>query len=186
MKWRKRARFALTSDLGGSKDLCRGGHVHQLLRGRSSKHRTSWTRVAQPYPRGVCQNLARSLHRAAFQDANEAQPKLSLRPDPAACAKCTNARIGEAANPGPRRAHRPRLGALYSVPLVEPKTKALQTKVWQGFESWLLTLLSPEARRALLFWCSYWRSMATCFINVVQLYTHTVTWLWWCSSPFQL
>ena len=150
MKWRKRTRFALTSDLGGSKDLCRGGHVHQLLRGRSSKHQASWTRVAQPYPKGVCQTLARSLRRAAFQSAKGAQPKLSLRPDPAACAKCTHARIGEATNPGPRRSHRPRLGALYSVPLVEPKTKALQTKVWQGFESWLLTLLSPEARSSAM------------------------------------
>ncbi len=150
MKWRKRTKFALTADLGGQKELCLGGHTHQLLRGRSAEHRTSWTRVAQPYPKGVCRALARSLYRAAFLFQVPPSPPNRQRLDHASCARCTHARIGEATNPGPRRSHAPRLGALYDVPLVEPKTKALQTKVWRDFESWLLTLLTPGAHSSAM------------------------------------
>lgn len=38
---------------------------HQLLRGRSATHKKSWTAVAQPYPKGVCEELASNYVKGA-------------------------------------------------------------------------------------------------------------------------
>ena len=56
--------------------------------------------------------------------------------------------MGEAQNPGPRRAHfvpRNPLN-LQAVSLVEPATGAIQHRVWNCFEVWLQASLSPTAR----------------------------------------
>lgn len=125
----------------GYKNLCLGCKSHIKLRGRSAFHRKSWTLVAQPYPRGVCSVLAKALLISSGLSSG------SQSFDPASCARCTNARIGEAANPGPVA---DREGLLEDVPLVEAKTAALQSKVWKKFESWLRARLSPGAFDATL------------------------------------
>lgn len=140
--WRKRTRFATNSCLKDQRCLCQGGHKHQVLRGRSRKHKQNWTLVAQAYPVGVCRSLAASLVLTACEGK---QMKL----DAAACAHC-NLRIGEASHPGPRASHRPRAGALYDVPLVEAKTKQIQVRVWEGFVRWLSASLTPDAVRSAM------------------------------------
>ena len=144
MEWRKRTRFATTSQLGGRKELCCRDHQHRLLRGRCRPAKMSWTRVAQPYPRGVAHCLAICHCMAAgaikYRHFN-----------PGACAKAGGLRIGEAAHPGPRRPnYHPRTGLLAEVPLVEAKTRVLQSKVWLGFSEWLVNRLSPAAMESAL------------------------------------
>ena len=56
--WRKRTRFLCSGSLSGTKMLCSRDPVHRVLRGRSSFHKMSWTKVAEPYPRGLCSHLA--------------------------------------------------------------------------------------------------------------------------------
>eukprot|EP00434_Breviolum_minutum_P032179 symbB.v1.2.028460.t1/scaffold3020.1/size65267/3 len=57
-------------------------------------------------------------------------------------------RIGEAGHPGP--ASRDRSMLLESVPLIEAKTAALQTRFWKWFNQWLDEHLSCSAKNALL------------------------------------
>ena len=119
--------------LRGAQTLCTRDHVHQTLRGRSKRHKQSWTRVAQAYPSGVAAAVAESLLK--FGDCRR-------KFDPAACAKQTSLRIGEADNPGPGRKPRFRDIDLDAVPLVEYRTASLQARVWSGFEGWLRGQLS--------------------------------------------
>ena len=138
-KWRKRTHFATTTSLGGTKVLCQGGHQHLLLRGRSKKDKMSWTRVAQAYPKGVAEELAASLIRACGYCERR---KLHI----SRCAKAGEGRIGEASNPGPRRPRTDRReGLLTAVPLVEAKTRVIQSKTWRGFTSWMTAHLSSGA-----------------------------------------
>eukprot|EP00438_Fugacium_kawagutii_P022352 Skav233118 [mRNA] locus=scaffold1342:395006:405928:- [translate_table: standard] len=138
--WRKRTKFYVNCGIAGAMTLCQGGHVHQLLQGRSKKHQKSWTLVAQPYPSGVCEALACSLLEKAKL------LKYDQKFDPASCAKAGAGRIGEASHPGPRaRRFGARSGVLEEVPLVEPKTLVLQDKVWGSFLGWLGSTLSPGA-----------------------------------------
>ena len=51
--WRKRTRIYTDTSLRGLKLECRGGHSHVHLKGYSAKHRRAWTKVAEPYPRGL-------------------------------------------------------------------------------------------------------------------------------------
>ena len=53
-EWRKRTRFATTSQLGNCKTLCAGGHQHRLLRGRCKEAKMSWTRVASGISERSC------------------------------------------------------------------------------------------------------------------------------------
>ena len=140
-KWRKRTRFATNTVIAGIKTLCKGNHEHLMLRGRSPVHRKSWTLVAQPYPRGVARAVALSL-------ADKAGCiRLSPRFDPAACARCSHCRIGEASNPGPMA--RSRVGVLEEVALVEPRTVAIQTRALRMFTSWLGSRLSKGAHKSV-------------------------------------
>ena len=107
--WRKRTRFYLNVAEAEQKTLCSGGHTHQLLRGRSKVHKTNWTRVAQAYPAGVCKVLAGLLVARMYTCEDE---KLDI----VGCAKCSNSRIGDACNPGPRCGTGPRFGVLEEVP----------------------------------------------------------------------
>ena len=60
-------------------------------------------------------------------------------------------RIGEADHPGPRRpTQHDRRGLLADVPLVEAKTRVLQSKVWLGFSKWLAVRLTPDAMESAL------------------------------------
>ena len=143
-KWRKRTRFYSNTALRGWKTLCTRDHSHLLLRGRSQKHRKSWTAVAQAYPKGVSKavGLAMALKsKLIFWQGSF---------DPALCAKCSNLRIGEASHPGPRPDAR--RGRLEDIGLVEERTAILQQKVWLDFANWCQARISMEAwRSALLF-----------------------------------
>ena len=143
--WRKRTKFFSNTGLAGAKTLCSGCERHQLLQGRSKEHQMSWTLVAQPYPDGICRALALGL----LQASKLIEMKQTF--DPASCAKAGAVRIGEASHPGPRQARaQQRPGILEEVPLVEPKTKALQDKVWGGFIGWLNSTLTPGAVRSAM------------------------------------
>ena len=129
--WRKRTRICTSTKLAGLRELCTGGHSHQQLRGRSLLHQMSWTRVAQVYPRALCLRLARAL---AAQVSLKA--KSVRRFSAASCARCQHNRIGEAANPGPRRP--PTLatrdvGDLLDTQLHETTTLVIQQRVWMKF-----------------------------------------------------
>lgn len=144
-RWRKRTKFYTDGPLGGRRDLCRCGKPHQLLRGRSAMHKKSWTAVAQPYPLGICEELAVNLL-AGLQNGVE-KPRAGRPSDAAFAGK---GRIGEASNPGPRRAAGSRSGYLDDVALVEPKTLAIQTRVWNDFADWLNSQLSAAAVESVM------------------------------------
>ncbi len=144
MEWRKRTKIATTSQLGGMKHLCSGSHRHRLLRGRCRSAKANWTRIAQAYPRGVAKSIAyfQCLSVSAIEDRHF---------HPGLCAKAGGMRIGEADHPGPRRpTQHDRRGLLADVPLVEAKTRVLQSKVWLGFSKWLTDRLSPDAMESAL------------------------------------
>ena len=137
--WRKRTRVATNTDLTGIRELCQGGHQHQILTGRSSAHACSWTRVAQTYPRSLCRRLGDALMRGVRRQVQ----KLDI----AGCARTLHARIGEASHPGPRHAAplQPRdPAALADVRLIEPSTAARQDRMLEELGAWLRARLSEE------------------------------------------
>eukprot|EP00435_Cladocopium_sp_Y103_P033667 s2641_g8.t1 len=141
-RWRKRTRICTNTQLAGMRELCIGGHSHLQLRGRSTLHQMSWTRVAQVYPRSLCSRLARALAGHLGLKA-----KSSRRFSPAACARCQHNRIGEAANPGPRRpptfATRD-VSDLLDTQLYETSTLIIQNRVWMKFNRWVSEQFSEE------------------------------------------
>ena len=153
-EWRKRTKVACNLSLAGSKKLCQCNGPHRLLRGRSKEHKMSWTRVAQAYPYGFCVDLGTSLLQFRTEKSYSTQTESVVKVRHATVgdvARCSGQRIGEAKNPGPRqRRHRPLVANLAEVPLIEPQTAALQTKVWENFRRWLDSRLSPGAVRSVL------------------------------------
>ena len=140
MPWRKRTKFYSNTALRGHRTLCSGGHEHQLLKGYSPKFKKSWTKVAEAYPKGVAGGVAAAL--ALYGGLVDSSGSF----DPANCSRTGHLRIGEAKNPGPRAPRtQGRNVLLESVPLVEPRTLALQSKIWEGFAEWLALSLSPGA-----------------------------------------
>ena len=123
--WRKRTKVLTNTDLQSKTVFCRKDHEHVILRGKCKGSNQNWTRVAQVYPRGVCQQLAMAQLRFG-------SPSIG-------CAGGSTSRIGEAANPGPSsRVHRlPRTGDLTDVALLEPATVVFQDSAWRHFEEWL-------------------------------------------------
>ena len=148
--WRKRTRICTNSCLAGVRHLCLGGHSHQQLRGRSLTYQLSWTRVAQVYPRRLCEDLATALAcRGGLVRGSKTKLAIS------ACAKCLGDRIGEASNPGPPRkaTGAPRdVGDLLSAQLHEPSTLAIQHRVWRKFDRWRHDKFSSDTY-AQLFLC---------------------------------
>ena len=134
-KWKKRTRFFTNCELAGTSELCLGGHVHQVLRGRSAEHQASWTKVASKYPRPLCDRLATSLYKACR--CSPGGISACVR-DPSPC-------VGQASNPGPPKRQLPRSGSLFDVELVDARTIALRTRVWDAFVGWLRERLSHEA-----------------------------------------
>lgn len=131
--WRKRTRFLCSGSLAGSKMLCTRDHVHRVLRGRSAFHKQSWTKVAEPYPKGLCSHLAWHV----CSDLGILRPNLSL-----SC-RSNHRRIGEAKNPGPRRpAQRTKeIGAIERVQLIRPETNLIGQRQWSLFLAWVEAVL---------------------------------------------
>ena len=60
--WKKSTAFCTNiSELKGKRVLCQCCRKHQQLVGYSRAHGKSWTKVAEPYPSGLCAYLARAL-----------------------------------------------------------------------------------------------------------------------------
>ena len=139
--WRKRTRFLTNGRLSHVKRLCNRQHQHLVLRGRSKKHQACWTKVAEPYPRRLC-NL---LGHAACCDLGlyKGPNSLSCRHD--------HRRIGEAKNPGPqrRRSGRHAVSELDGVELVRPETVALGKLHWEKFFDWVRVLVGDEVAVSL-------------------------------------
>ena len=136
--WQKRTRILTNTCLGGQRTLCPGRTKHQLLRGRSTIHKRSWTKVAEPYPFKLASIIA-----MAMVGATGDRPEFRSL-DAAACAKCTHCRVGEAKGPGPRKSTaaeraRSRSGLrLADVELVEQKAAQLEARLWDGFIQWVV------------------------------------------------
>ena len=130
-RWRKRTKFRTNCHLGGQKLLCTCQKPHVVLRGRCKQRKMNMTKLAEPYPRGLCNLLAAAIAR----DAGFLGERRRL--DVGLCAKQTNCRIGEASNPGPRRPPAPRPSVhLGDVELLEPATIAIRARVMQRFLDW--------------------------------------------------
>ena len=125
--WRKRTRVLTTTELAGSTTLCNGGHEHLILRGRSRRHKMSWTAVAESYPPGVCRTLAAA----------------------GACVRDQKKRLGEADRPGPPRRRPARAGSLFDIELVERTAIRVRMDIWDTFKAWLREELSESAVLAL-------------------------------------
>ena len=124
-------------DSSGSFDpanCSRTGHL------RIGEAKNPGPRVAEAYPKGVAGGVAAAL--ALYGGLVDSSGSF----DPANCSRTGHLRIGEAKNPGPRAPRtQGRNVLLESVPLVEPRTLALQSKIWEGFAEWLALSLSPGA-----------------------------------------
>ena len=142
--WRKRIRFLGNFLSTGQRLLCKCSQEHVRLHGYAQQHRTSWTKVAEPYPRALCRFLAI----ATAESLKPASRRVNL--DPAARARCGSRRIGEALNPGPRqRRNQPGEMDLEEVALVQPATALLQTRIHERFCNWLMARLSPGTLRSV-------------------------------------
>ena len=133
-KWKKPTRVLTNTELGGLClwCVCKGKHVQ--LRGNDPVRKMPMTRVAQPYPRGLSRLLALALARSSGWSKGG---KLNV----AACAHTGTLRVGEAANPGPRR-WRAREGNLENLPLQTARTLEMESKLLQEFLTWCNQCLS--------------------------------------------
>lgn len=129
--WRKRTKFRTSTHLRGQRCFCLGNHEHVALRGRCKEKGLSFTKLAEPYPRGVCECLAW----ATLVDCGLLPERRKV--DVSSCARSFSRRIGEAANPGPASyaASRPNIW-LGDVELLEPATILLRSKIWRQFSCW--------------------------------------------------
>ncbi len=143
--WKKSTAFCTNiSELKGKRVLCQCCRKHQQLVGYSRAHGKSWTKVAEPYPSGLCAYLARAL----VESLKPTDRRRRL--DVSSCAHC-NRRIGEAANPGPRP-RRPRAAELVDLEDIRrilPATQALQLRVHTLYAEWLADELSPACFAAI-------------------------------------
>ena len=127
IRWKKAARFRTNGQLGEKRLRRSRDRSHTVLRGRDQVSGVNFTKLAEPYPRRLCELLAQAL-------AQDARWITEFRPlDLIRCAKCAGARFGEAKNPGPRSRRTRASAALSEVPLVEPVTAALSLTIWNRF-----------------------------------------------------
>ncbi len=129
--WRKRTKFRTTTQLQGTKQMCRCKGNHIRLRGRCKHAKQNFTKLAESYPRKLCDYLAC----AVAADCGW-QPKRQ-RVSSAAVAKCGHLRVGEAKNPGPRQPRAVRTGTLDDFQLLEPQTVQMRKKLWDEFSKWV-------------------------------------------------
>ena len=136
--WRKRTKFRTSSHLHGQRCfcVCKGGHVQ--LRGRCKSRGVNFTKLAEPYPSGVCDVLAK----AVLIDCGWLGNKRAL--DVSACARCLGSRIGEASHPGPRRppVRNPDI-SLADFEVLEPGTVAIRSQIWSRLCEWCRTEFGP-------------------------------------------
>eukprot|EP00438_Fugacium_kawagutii_P024465 Skav208079 [mRNA] locus=scaffold1800:124150:131179:- [translate_table: standard] len=172
--WRKRTRFYVgaRSSLSGVKNFCDKTHKHVLLRGRAKGKHACMTKLAEPYPKRLCVQLAHAVCR----DLGRFKGPTTL-----SC-RCTHRRIGEAKNPGPRRAFVPKDPAeLDRVELIRPETLAIGRQHWEKFLTWIDDTLDQGVANSL--WANpglmatflasygrYWYSLGGALFNLRHLY----------------
>lgn len=128
--WRKNTRVATNTALRGVRLLCKcKNKPHVRLRGYSSAHGAQWTKIAEPYPRGLARLLARA---AAVHAGWLHKDKLNI----AGCCRCSSLRVGEASHPGPRVRAMGRKDTLENMPLLLPATLALEKRLLDEFCTW--------------------------------------------------
>ena len=129
--WRKRTRFRTNSHLKNQSCFCRCVRRHVQLRGRCKSRGVNYTKLAEAYPSGVCDVLAKGI----LIDCGWLGNKRRL--DVAACARCTNCRIGEAENPGLRGPPKRNFDiSLAEFEVLEPGTVAIRTQIWRRLSDW--------------------------------------------------
>ena len=144
--WRKRTRVLTSCHLGGQHLWCDRSHQHIRLVGWSKCHKQNWTRVAQTYPKKLCELISKAL----LLDCGllPGQRHVNL----ASICRCKNCRIGEASNPGPRpkkRADKRELDELDQMQLVESSTLKLGSNIWKAFLHWVSCNFSNEEAASL-------------------------------------
>ena len=132
--WRKATRIATSTRLKGLRMMCTCQQKHFALRGFSQVHKKMWTKVAEPYPRGLSRLLGISL---CCQAGWCHQKKLDI----AGCSRAQSLRIGEAGHPGPPRAPRAARGTLEDMLLLSGQTQALEAKQLGLFIEWCQTAI---------------------------------------------
>lgn len=137
--WRKRTRFRTSCYLAGSKVLCQCGRRHVQLRGRCKEAKMNFTKMAESYPRPLCDVLACAMVRDAGFDPRRRRVNL------ADIAKAGGGRIGEAGNPGPRRARTAVRAPLEDFQLLEPLTIQMRARFWAKFQQWMHEEVGPGA-----------------------------------------
>ena len=126
--WRKRTRIANNiPSLQGLRMFCTCSRAHVRLRGQHPTLKKPWTAVAQPYPRGFAKLLA-----GACLDAARWSQKLDI----AGCSRSLSLRVGEAANPGPRRSVYSRGFSLEDAPVQSWTSINLGERKWNEFLDW--------------------------------------------------
>ena len=128
--WKKPTRFGTSSpSLRGLRMMCRcGSRKHVQLRGRSP-YGKSWTQVAEPYPRHLCDLLGKAV-------CGDAGWGKQLKLDVAGCSRSLSLRPGEAVQPGPRRKGEPRSQGLDSIQLLSTATLRLESEALVAFLAW--------------------------------------------------
>lgn len=174
-RWRKRTRFVTNTRLRGLRRMCNRQHKHLVLRGMSKKHKCPLTKLAEPYPRALCNSLAH----AVCADLGFA------RPSPSSSCFFDHLRVGEAKNPGPRQKG---LGSktaedLDNVQLIRPETVALGKAQWNKFLAWLSDTVGRDAISSLwkaptlcghllAGYCKFWYSQG----GALYAYRHLVVY----------
>ena len=130
--WQKRTRFRTDLHLRDQKLFCSGKLLHVRLRGRCRERGVNYTQLAEPYRRALCHAIATAIG-IDCRFLGGLRKKLDI----SSCARGGHARIGEAANPGPRLGRGPRGGDLTEVELLEPATIAMRARIWTSFVTWI-------------------------------------------------
>ena len=157
--WRKRTKFRTTTHLGGQRQLCRCKTAHTQLRGRCREAGMNYTKLAESYPRPLCDLLACAMSKDCGW-----QP-LRRRVSVSDVARCKGARIGEAQNPGPRVQRSQRSGTLHDVELLEPETVRMRARFWATFNQWLDDELGSGSLDTLLL-------SPIAFVKALEGYAH--------------
>lgn len=141
--WRKRTRFKTTLHLASQSCTCECSKPHLQLRGKCPRTGMNFTKLAEPYPRGVCEALATAMlidSRRRALDINR-------------CARHVGQVIGEAQHPGPAFRRGQRDQNLGDVSLLEPVTIRL-CRLW-------IPRSSNGCCSTPFLWSSFWSTMGT-------------------------
>ena len=140
--------------------MCRCSKNHLQLRGNSPFGRP-WTQIAEPYPRALCDLIAKASCCATGW-------KGYARLDVTGCSKTGSLRPGEATTPGPRRPNRPRNMNLEDVQLLSAATLMRESHALTRFLGWVGRLVSSMPPEELLPRAPEFLAAALCVFGKVE------------------